>query len=103
MQIRAEPAAPHQAVLYVGGDIDMKTSAELQSAGSAALAQGGVLTLTLDLAEVTFLDSAGVSALVAIFNEGRERGAQVMLRAVRVREMRILEMTGLVKVFTIEP
>ena len=49
----------------VAGEIDMTTASQLTTAIYAVLAQPGVSSIVVDLAEVDFCDSSGIAALIA--------------------------------------
>ncbi len=89
-------------ILEVRGEVDVETADELREAGIKALTPFGG-TLRIDLSYVTFVDSTGLGALVAIRNHA---GAQhtVILENPRPQLQKILAITGLDHVFeTREP
>jgi anti-anti-sigma factor len=51
--------------------------------------------VVLDLAEVTFIDSAGLGTLVAIRERARQLGVDLKISRVSERVQRILDVTGL--------
>jgi anti-anti-sigma factor len=57
--------------------------------------------LILDFAEVTFMDSSGVSALVKLHRRLGSDGTLVLCD-VPLQPRRVLEITGLLKVFQVE-
>ncbi len=54
-----------------------------------------------DLSEVTFADSSGIGALIAIHQAATDRGARFVLAAPSRHVRQLLEMTGLTDFFTI--
>jgi anti-sigma B factor antagonist/stage II sporulation protein AA (anti-sigma F factor antagonist) len=84
-------------VLEVSGEVDLETADQLRDAGINALSPYAG-TLRIDLAGVTFIDSTGLAALVQIRNHA---GAahHVVIQNARPNVQRILEITGLDKVF----
>jgi anti-sigma B factor antagonist len=89
------------AYLVVTGEVDLAYAAELREAGEAALTPLAG-TVRVDLSGVTFMDSTGLAALVAIRNKAGSSHVLILEKPVRsVR--RILEVTGLDQAFTIEP
>jgi anti-anti-sigma factor len=92
-------SSPRYAVLHVRGDVDLATAPKLQ----AALEELDTGAVVVDLTEVTFLDSSGLSALV----QARKRltegptGATFRLVVARPSIRRVLEVTGLTQVFTV--
>lgn len=80
--------------LVVTGEIDASTAPDLARSIDAALA-GGPGSLTVDLCGVSFLDSAGLSALATAHRLARE--AEVVLRVLASARavIRPLQITGL--------
>jgi anti-sigma B factor antagonist len=70
------------------GDLDVFSAQRFRDA--AFHADHTAALLVLDLAEVTFLDSSGVGALVTIHREARARGAEVSLVCVPGPVLRVL-------------
>jgi anti-sigma B factor antagonist len=89
------------AYLVVTGEVDLANADELREAGEAALTPLAG-TLRIDLSGVTFMDSTGLAALIAVRNKA-EPGHVFILEQPTRRVRRILEITGLHEVFTIEP
>jgi anti-anti-sigma factor len=57
-----------ETVLTLGGEIDLATADEVRKLGGDAVAANPSAELHVDLSQVTFLDSSGISALVHIRN-----------------------------------
>ena len=85
------------------GDLDMASRSVLRTAGAAQLATPGLVELTLDLSDLTFLDSSGVGALVELRNQANEYGVGINLVAVPPRAARVLTIGGLAGTFGIPP
>jgi anti-sigma B factor antagonist len=94
--VRAGPST----TLVVSGEVDLANAHEVAQAGLAALADG-TLTVTVDMRDVTFLDSTGLAALVTINNQAQQDGATVVLSHAPPRIVHLLAVTGLDKIFTI--
>ena len=80
--------------LALSGEVDVLTAAAIRSAASLAIAEGAP-ELRLDLRDVTFMDSQGVSALVDAHRALARQGARLVLADAPVRVSRLLELTGL--------
>jgi anti-sigma B factor antagonist len=80
-------------LLAVSGDIDMVTAPEFEKAMLASL-RDRPARLVVDLGEVSFLGSAGLTALVAAY---REAGEHTSMRVVAENTVtaRPLQLTGL--------
>jgi anti-sigma B factor antagonist len=100
LQVSREPAG--RVVLSLSGEIDVASSPEVQEAGSIALATDGCRGLAIDMAEVTFLDSTGLGALVALRNLTLNQRIpfEIMNPSRRVRKL--FDITGLANAFGIE-
>jgi anti-sigma B factor antagonist len=59
--------------------------------------------LILDMSELSFLDSTGVGALVALLVSRRNKGKTLALAALTVQGAAILQVAGLLKLFLIYP
>jgi anti-sigma B factor antagonist len=93
---------PDFTVLTVEGEIDLYTSPVLRQQ-LVALAEGGATRLVINLEPVEFLDSTGLGVLVAALNRFRRLDGDVELICSQPRILRVFEITGLTRVFTIHP
>jgi len=92
--IEADTDETGRALLRVSGAIDMQSREALLTAGRAALGRD-TSALVLDLAEVNFMDSTGIGALVELGHDAADSEVEFVLREPSPRVVRILEMTGL--------
>jgi anti-sigma B factor antagonist len=85
-------------VIHPTGDVDAYTAPELRAELREAT-DGGVRVVVVDLADVTFIDSAGLGALVGAHRRMLESDGH--LRIVRPPPLvsRAFELTGLDEVF----
>jgi anti-sigma B factor antagonist len=67
----------------------------------AVLVSAGNLNLLVDLRNVTYIDSGGVGALVAMYLHVFKRGGRLKLLRPTERVRRVLEITGLLSVFEV--
>jgi anti-sigma B factor antagonist len=88
-------------LLRVTGAIDMQSRDALLTAGRAAF-ESDSPGLVLDLADVTFLDSTGIGALVELGHDAEDADAGFALRDPSPRVVRVLRMTGLSDAWPIE-
>ncbi|MER5733958.1 STAS domain-containing protein [Streptomyces sp. NPDC002138] len=89
-------------VLRVAGELDYAQAAALREYVER-LALGPGQSLVIDLSELEFCDSTGISTLLAARHRARSVGADVTLVAVPANTLRILTVVGLDRVFTIRP
>jgi anti-anti-sigma factor len=97
---RLEPDAT--IVLTVSGDVDFAVADDLRAVALGMVASTECRRLCLDLAGVSFLDSTGISALVAIRNAAEASTRTLLLRNPSKPVARLLDLTGLTPVFTVE-
>jgi anti-sigma B factor antagonist len=84
--------------VVVAGEIDLRTAPELRVALDAAAGEQGA-ELVIDLTEVTFIDSSGITELLRVSKAGHRLRLQHPAAAVR----RVFELVGLDQVADVEP
>ena len=88
--------------IAVSGEIDATTAPGLRSSLLEVLGRPGVDAVEVDLTGVTFLDSAGLSALATAHRAAEAAGHTLQMRVGNTRAVvRPLEITGLWDVFTV--
>jgi anti-anti-sigma factor len=78
----------------VAGELDMAASFRLESELERLLATPGIDGVVLDLAEVSFLDSAGLGALLSIRDQGARLGRDVRIDRMSEPVRRVLDATA---------
>lgn len=86
------------AILTVTGDLDRSTAERVKSAAETVW-KTDPAGLVLDLAAVSFCDSAGLSALVYVLRGCQARDIGLALVGIEPRVERILSLTLLLSVF----
>ena len=89
------PAGP---LLEGAGDLDPSNAHQLRKAAVGAVVSSGLM-LVMDLGELGFCDSSGITALIAVRNHVVAAGAGLILVAVPEALRRLLHLTGLDQVF----
>jgi anti-sigma B factor antagonist len=87
--------------IEVSGELDVHTAPKLQQAMLDALAVQPT-RLTLNLAALTFLDATGMSVMILGLMRARGQGTEFRLSQVHNRTLRVLDLSGLDKVFEIQ-
>lgn len=82
------------AEVHLIGDLDIST-APLLRAGLLELLSSGRGDITLDMSRLGFIDSTGLSVVVAAFKRARENGREVVLRNPTPPTRKVLEISGL--------
>ncbi|MBB5998877.1 STAS domain-containing protein [Streptomonospora salina] len=89
------------AVVAVRGEIDLYTAPQLQSGLVDAL-EDGARRLVVDMSRVEFCDSTGMSVLLSVMKRARAADGDLELVAPKPAVRKILEVTGLDAVFTVQ-
>ena len=85
-------------ILDLAGDIDARCAPLLrQNLVEAIETVGGVIIV--DLADVTYLDSVGLGTLVGALKRANERGASLRFVVTGSQIIKVLNITGLIRVF----
>ncbi len=88
------------AIVTLRGELDLATAPRLREE-FIALADRGVCAVTVDMADLDFIDSTGLNVLVAAVKRLRELGGDMALRSPSPRTLKVFEITGLTQVFAI--
>ena len=88
------------AVLHAQGDVDLAAADAMKAALADALQQSS--TVVVDLGEVGFIDSTGLSALVWGHGQAQEADGSLVLRRPTPMLRRLLEITALDAVLVTE-
>ena len=79
----------------VRGDFDMAATFTVEPALETAVGADGLEALTLDLRNVTFIDSTGVGVLLRIHEEAERRGVELAIEPGPPEVQRVFEVAGL--------
>jgi anti-sigma B factor antagonist len=100
MDVAVTTGATH-VVVHLEGELDLATAPALAEALNGLDASGG--PVVVDLTDVGFLDSSGLSTLLQarqrLADDGR--GAELRLVVTRPSILRVLDVTGLADVFAV--
>jgi anti-sigma B factor antagonist len=86
-------------VVRLDGDLDAETAEGLRNVVEAI--GDPTIDLTLDFSGVTFLDSAGLSALIRAYKRSIEGGSQLVIVSPPPSVARALQIAGLDRLFTL--
>ncbi|MEU9590905.1 STAS domain-containing protein [Streptomyces sp. NPDC048193] len=93
LHLTVQHPRPRLAIATVAGDVDTRTADTLRHEASGIIEQG-CPHLVLDLSQVGFCDSAGLSALIGLWHAAQAAGGALRLADVPDRLMRMLVLTG---------
>jgi anti-sigma B factor antagonist len=88
-------------VLGIVGELDAYTAPKLRAA-LLSLVSTGTTRLVIDLTDLTFVDSTGLNLLVRAGQRVEGLGGSLTLRGATTQTRRLLELTGLDGMFTLE-
>jgi anti-sigma B factor antagonist len=89
-----------QRLVEVIGELDVSTSPRLREV-MLDLIDDGARTIVIDMSQLNLLDSTGLGVLVGVLKRVLQHGGDLELRSPRHGARRVLEITGLDRVFTI--
>jgi anti-sigma B factor antagonist len=87
-------------VVTLRGELDLASAPELLRQLQLLLNRP-VTSLTLDLADLSFIDSSGLGTLCQVRQDAMDRAIPLDLQRVPPHARRVLEITGLTPLFTI--
>jgi anti-sigma B factor antagonist len=92
-----------ELVVWLGGEMDLSTAPRLRDCFHGQLTEPMHTTrVVIDLEDLDFIDSTGLDALVRARDRVLAYGAELVLRSPSHRVYRLLELTGLDRLFTVE-
>ncbi len=95
----SERLAGDISIIDLQGRIQFGDGAEDCGTGLNAVIESGRVKLVLNMAEVPYVDSAGISELVRAYVSLGKRGGQLKLLSITKRVRELLKMTKLLTVF----
>ena len=102
MTIRTVPINEDCVVVTLDGRFDAG-NADAAKETLKRVIDGNVRTVIVDLTQVPFIDSAGLSTLVSSLKRARSTGGNVLLSGVQPQTRTVFNLTMLDRVFTIHP
>lgn len=100
-EMRAGRYCMQLAKMKEGACVTVKLSGELDHHNAAItrerldkLISNGAMELTLDMSEVTFMDSSGIGVILGRYRRMKERGGKLVISGCSGNAQRILKMAG---------
>ena len=91
------------ALVSVRGELDTYTAPRLRERLDAVIEQNGHSALRLELSGMSFVDSSGLAVFVDALKKMRQRGGTLSLHSPTPATSKVLEISGLDRIFEIEP
>jgi stage II sporulation protein AA (anti-sigma F factor antagonist) len=95
------PPAPAPVRIILSGELDSEEVVRLQQAVAGLPLPGDRRDLCVEAAELTFVDSAGIRALLTFRERAEDQSARVVIGPVTNNVYRVMEIAGLLDVFMI--
>jgi len=99
LQVRVSGADSHHEV-HLLGELDLATAGQLRDE-LVRLTSDGATLVTVDLSDLAFIDSTGLSVLISAVTQLRQQGGDMELRSPGPGTRKVLEITGLTGLFSI--
>ena len=87
-------------VIYIRGHVDAHTAPRLEDA-IGAIAGEGAHQVVLDLADLTYISSAGLGVLTGTLGSFRERGGDLKLARTPDKVYRVLDLLGFTRLLAL--
>jgi stage II sporulation protein AA (anti-sigma F factor antagonist) len=94
--------AEEQALVVLRGELDLSTASQLFNQ-LAELSRAGVRHVALDLGDLAFTDSTGLSVIVAEHKRVESLGGELIIFSPQPNVRRLFEVSGLSEYLTIRP
>jgi anti-anti-sigma factor len=91
-----------EARAALSGDFDMNATFTVEPALERVLDEPGLEALTVDLSELSFIDSTGMGVLVRLHSESSSRGVDLALVPGPPQVQRVFETAGLLEMLPFE-
>jgi anti-sigma B factor antagonist len=88
------------ALVTVSGELDLATAPRLREE-LIAMVSRDIRTVTVDMSGLEFIDSTGLAVLISGLKRLRQCGGDLTLQSPSSKTMKVLEITGLTRVFVI--
>ena len=89
-----------QRRIFLRGELDVVTAPALRQA-LLDLLEDGVRVLDIDMADLSLIDSTGLGVLVGVLKRTLQHGGEMRLCSPQRGARKVLDITGLDRVFTI--
>jgi anti-sigma B factor antagonist len=93
----------NEGLVRIYGCIDIDSSPALRAHLLSILQASPSKVVTIDLSEVTLIDSSGVATLIEALKIGRSYNKEVKLQGLEGRLLRLFQSTGILSLFTEAP
>lgn len=99
LQLMVRPIGP--GLIEVVGELDIRTCQQLEQVAGPAVDTGDLVVL--ELSRLTFCDSTGLAVFVRLHKRAQAAGGALVARAPVPRVANLFTVTGLNRLFAVEP
>jgi anti-sigma B factor antagonist len=92
----------NHALVILSGELDVSTAGRLYEE-LAALTREGMIHVALDLRALEFIDSTGISVLIAEHKRTASAGGELLILTPHRNVRRVFEVSGLMDIFDVLP
>jgi anti-sigma B factor antagonist len=92
-----------ETVVRLSGEIDVSTVGQARALLADAIGDNPGAVVTVDMGDVSFLDSTGIGAMVSALKRARQADGDLRLVGVQPQVMKVFQLTGLTRALEIEP
>jgi anti-sigma B factor antagonist len=100
MKIEVEET-PEKKIVRLRGTLDLYASGPVRAEIVKQIDSAGTKEVVVDLSGVNYIDSGGMSSLVAGLKESREKKVELVLTGMNGKVKGVFEMTKLIRIFDI--
>ena len=90
----------NEALVLLSGELDASTAGQLYE-HLAELTRDGIVHVALDLSQLEFMDSTGLSVIIAEHKRTTASGGELVIVAPQTQVARVFEITGLTEILHI--
>jgi anti-sigma B factor antagonist len=87
----------------LAGEIDVTTVVQARTLLGDAITDNPGAVITVDMADVSFLDSTGIGVVVSALKRARHGGGDLRLVGVQPQVFKVFQLTGLTRALEVEP
>ncbi|SOD73272.1 anti-sigma B factor antagonist [Jatrophihabitans sp. GAS493] len=92
----------NRSVLHLVGALDLATRSSLLDQARQTISDASTTALVLNMAEIDFIDSTGIGAVVELAGNASDADVDFVLQSLSPRVTRILDLTGLIDAWPVE-
>ncbi|MGE5701631.1 MAG: STAS domain-containing protein [Clostridia bacterium] len=100
LTIREERNGP-QTMLYLQGEVDAFTAPRLSERLTPIVLNPEYSSVTVNLAEVSYMDSTGIGVFIGALKASKQSGCQLQITQIPPRIDRLFQITGLKQILSI--